>query len=232
MPARLVRCLYAAVGSPAVHAFEELCEALLPFSRPRRPRAKALSGARSASHVARLVRSSGAEARLWANRLADLDRLLELRWFGSIPPRHRDVWVFLAAAALSWMIPPAVVQREARTLAVRAIGGAWGERDVESSLCTVLRRAEAAGRGETVTWQGVPVDPRYRFRTSTILEWLEVTADEQRAMCTLISREESVRRYRAHQARRAALGGRAYSRVVNNVDSIIALQTAAMGCRE
>ena len=71
-----------------------------------------------------------------------------------------------------------------------------------------LHRAEAAGRGELVTWQGVQVDPRYQFRTSTILDWLDVTLEEQRELRTLIGPEESARRYREHQARRAALGGR------------------------
>ena len=208
VPARLVRCLYPQVGSPHVHGFEALCEALLPLSRPERVR-EAAPRRRSSPRVARLVRSSGADAKLWADRLADLDRLLELRWFGALPPGHRDVWAFLGAAALSWMIPPAAVSREVRTLAVRAIGGAWGEREVESRLCTVLRRAEAAGRGEAVTWQGVQVDPRYRFRTSTILEWLDVSPDEQREFRTLIGPEERARRYREHQARRGGLGGRA-----------------------
>ena len=32
--------------------------------------------------------------------------------------------------------------------------------------------------------RGVEVDPRYRFRTSTILDWLAVTEEEQRSMQT------------------------------------------------
>ena len=107
------------------------------------------------------------------------------------------------------MIPPAAVSREVRTLAVRALGEAWGAREVESRMCTVLRRAAAVGRGETVTWQGVQVDPRYRFRTSTILDWLDITLDEQREFRSLLGPVESARRYREHQARRAALGARA-----------------------
>ena len=209
VPARLVRCLYPEAGAPRVYGFEALCEALLPLARPDQAREGAAPRARSSPRVVRLVRSSGADAKLWADRLADLDRLLELRWFGALPPGHRDIWMFLSACALSWMVPAWAVRREVRTLAVRAIGGDWGERELESRMHAALHRAEAAGRGETVTWQGVQVDPRYRFRTSTILDWLDITLEEQRELRTLIGPEESARRYRKHQAGRGALGGRA-----------------------
>ena len=36
--------------------------------------------------------------------------------------------------------------------------------------------------------RGVEVDPRYRFRTSTILDWLAVTEEEQRSMQTFSGR--------------------------------------------
>ena len=146
---------------------------------------------------------------MWADRLADLDRLLELRWFGALPPGHRDAWMLLAGAALSWMIPSSVARREARMLAIRAIGGDWGEREVEARLGEVLARAESAGRGETVVWQGVEVDPRYKFRTATIIEVLQITGEEQRGMRTLFGPAESARRYQEHQAQRWSRGGRA-----------------------
>ena len=212
--ARLVRCLYPEVGAPRRYRFDELCGLLLPYSRPEVSRSKGEhKGGQSAQRVrtrpaaARLVRLGGADAKLWADRLADLDRLLELRWFGELPPGQRDFWMLLGACALSWMIPPGAVRREVRMLAIRAIGGDWGQREVDARMGTVLRRAEAAGRGEVVVWQGVEIDPRYRYRTQTILDVLQISADEQRAMRTLIGPEESARRYREHQARRGALGG-------------------------
>ena len=63
---------------------------------------------------------------------------------GRSPLGHRDFWMLIAAAALSWMIPASAVRREVRTLGLRAIGASWGEREVEARLGTVLRRAEAA----------------------------------------------------------------------------------------
>ena len=190
VPARLVRCVYPEVGAPAVYGFDELCKLLLPYARPKRRRRPS---------AARLVRLGGRESKLWADRLADLDRLLELRWFGALPPRERDYWMLLGACALSWMIPPGVARREARMLAIRAIGGDWGEREVDARLGEVLGRAESAGRGEVVTWQGVEVDPRYRYRTSTIIELLQITAGEQRGMKTLIGPAEAARRYQGYR---------------------------------
>ena len=58
-------------------------------------------------------------------------------------------------------------------------------------------------------WQGVEVDPRYRYRTGTIIDVLQISADEQRGMKTLIGPAESARRYLEHQARRAVLAGHA-----------------------
>ena len=131
VPARLVRCVYPEVGEPAVYRFDELCALLLPYARPKRRKAGQAQPqpVRAKRHrrpsAARLVRLGGRESRLWADRLADLDRLLELRWFGALPPGERDYWMLIAGAALSWMIPPGVARREARMLAIRAIGGDW-----------------------------------------------------------------------------------------------------------
>ena len=71
----------------------------------------------------------------------------------------------------------------------------------------MLRRAEAAGRGEVVVWKGIEVDPRYRYRSATIIDVLQITADEQRAMKTLIGPAERARRRSEHQALRGVRGG-------------------------
>ena len=60
-----------------------------------------------------------------------------------------------------------------------------------------------------VSWQGMDVDPRYRYRNATIIDLLQITLDEQRKMRTLIGPEERGRRYQEHQADRNARGGRA-----------------------
>ena len=214
-PSRRVRCLYPEVGVPEVYRFDDVCDWILPLSREqyrarkreawdreKRERKAARAGQRRLAVV-----DADAAGRLWEARLADLQRLRDLRWWGLLPPGHRDVWLFLSSCALAWMAPSAVVRREVVELGRQAIGGAWPAREVEGLMGTALRRAEAAGRGETVTYEGVEVDPRYRFRTSTILDWLSIEPDEQRSMRTLFGPEERARRWSAHQAARGRRGG-------------------------
>jgi hypothetical protein len=90
--------------------------------------------------------------------------------------------------------PSPVLQRELYALAHQA--GGWTEGHTRSKLQTVFRTAYAAARGEKVQYAGVEVDPRYRFKNQTIIELLEITADEEREMKTIISDEERRRRDR------------------------------------
>ena len=196
-PPAPVRCLWP-IGEPQVYAFEELCAAALPYTREevRAFRRKANGRKRNPSRSARPAEPrvvplgpgvDVAAGLLWATRLDDLQKLRRaLRWFGPLPPGERDIWLFLAACALAWMVPARRVRREVLALAGEALGGAWTARLVEEQMGSALRRAEAAARGETVLWKGVPVDPRYRFRTATILDWLSITEAEQRQLATLI----------------------------------------------
>lgn len=188
------------------YPFEELADEVLPITRAE---LYDLRIRRAAKH-----RESGqvrppqgfTQATLWEARLSDLQRLLQLRWFGHLPPGQRDNWLFLAGVAMSWLAIPLVMQRELYALA-HQVGG-WDEAEAGNRLRSVLARAHAAGRGETVDWLGQSMDPRYRFRTETILEWLEITPEEQRQLQTLIgpdvARERD--RQRWHQRREAAGG--------------------------
>ncbi|NMP22928.1 hypothetical protein [Sulfobacillus harzensis] len=78
--------------------------------------------------------------------------------------------------------------------------GGWNEREASARLQAIFKRAKAAAQGQTV-------DPRYAFRTETILEWLDITEDEQREMRTLIGPDEKRRRHRdAERERRRVTG--------------------------
>ena len=50
----------------------------------------------------------------------------------------------------------------------------------------ICNRAHMAARGERVTWEGVELDSRYRFRAETIIKLLGITAEEQKSLRTLI----------------------------------------------
>ena len=100
--------------------------------------------------------------------------------------------MFLAGTAMSYLAPPESLERELYALAREAAG--WNDRESKSRMHSIFKRAHMAARGEKVVWEGVEVDPRYRFRNETIIELLGITAEEQREMRTLISPAEKERR--------------------------------------
>jgi DNA-binding NarL/FixJ family response regulator len=102
--------------------------------------------------------------------------------------------MFLSGVAMSWLAVPAVLQRELYALAHQA--GGWTEGHARSKLQAVFRTAHQAARGERVQYAGVEVDPRYRFKNQTIIELLEITAEEEREMRTIVSDDERRRRDR------------------------------------
>ncbi len=61
----------------------------------------------------------------------------------------------------------------------------------------MVRRTFGAFVGEKVEYRGRQVDSRYRFSNQRIIEELEIRAEEEREMRTIISDEERRRRDRA-----------------------------------
>jgi hypothetical protein len=123
-----------------------------------------------------------------------LQRLRELRFMDYQMADYRDRWLFLSGVAMSWLAVTTVLRRELYALAHQA--GEWTEAHARSKLQSVFRTAHQAARGEKVQWQGIEVDPRYRFKNQTIIELLEITAEEEREMRTIISDNERRRRDR------------------------------------
>lgn len=138
--------------------------------------------------------AGGVAATLWEARLTDLQTLRELRWFGEPMPDFRDRWMFVAGVGMSWLAVPVVLQRELFALA-REVGG-WTEGKTRSKMQAVFSRSRAAAAGERVEWAGVDWDPRYRLKNQTIIDWLEITPEEERRFKTIISDDERRRRDR------------------------------------
>lgn len=180
--------------------FEELAGRILPLGRAELHDIRvqrALRSARSLQDRAQAPPEGFTAATLWEARLGDLQRLKELRWFGDPMPDFRDRWMFVAGVGMSWLAMPAVLQRELFALA-REVGG-WTEGRTRSKLQAVFRTSREAVAGKRVEWAGVDWDPRYRLKNQTIIEWLEITPEEEREMRTIISDDERRRRDRARK---------------------------------
>jgi len=188
--------------------FDALADEVLPLDRAglvalRLERAKRRAAGRGTPRPARRFTAAG----LWELRLAELQKLLEHRWSGALPPGERDLWLLLAATAVGYLVPAPMVWREVPALADQVTGGAWGEREAAARLGAAIARAERAASGERVEHGGRLVDPRYRFGADTIVELLGITETEMRAcgLRQLVSPE--IRRERDRErwhARRAA----------------------------
>ena len=132
-------------------------------------------------------------ATLWEARLRDLQALVSrVRWSGELPEGQRDIWMFLACNAMSWLAVPEVLEREVYALACEVTP--WRDRETKTRMHAIFKRALMASRGERIEWRGLEIDPRYRFKTETIIELLEITPEEQKEMDVLISPAEKYRR--------------------------------------
>jgi hypothetical protein len=180
-----------------VRDFDRLADKILPLARDKLRDIRiqrALRAARMAQERPQAPPEGFTQATLWEARLTDLQKLRELRWFGQPMPDYRDRWMFVAGVGMSWLAVPQVLRRELYALAAE-IGG-WTEAQARSKLSAVMSRAHAAARGERVEWAGLEWDPRYRLKNQTIIELLEITAEEERELKTIISDEERRRRDR------------------------------------
>jgi hypothetical protein len=121
-------------------------------------------------------------ASLWELRLTELQKLRDHRWWqGTLPEGQRDLWMLLASTAIGYLVPGPMVRREIVALANEVTGGGWRERETLSCMSSVIARAEQAARGERIEYRGRQIDPRYRFRTATIVELLGINETEMRA---------------------------------------------------
>ena len=185
--------------------FDQLADAILPYSRAEIHDLRVQKALRRSQKPLWTPPKDFTQATLWEARLSDLQALRDLRWFGQPMPDFRDRWLFLAGAAMSWISPPEVLRRELYALA-EEVGG-WTLGHTDSKLHAIFRTAREHQAGKRVEWDGLQVSPRYKFRNETILEWLEVTSDEERHLKTIISDGERRRRDRERKQRERRKSG-------------------------
>jgi hypothetical protein len=170
------------------------------------------------------------ETSLWEGRLTDLQHRRRTRYGEGPMEDFRDRWLFIATTAISWLVVPEVLDREAFALAEEA--GGWDERRTRSDLSQVLKRARRAVRDEKIELKGREWDPRHHFRNETIIEWLEITPQEEREMVVTISAEEESRckclRDREYQETRRRAKGVA-TRAQYDTPSVLGAPVSIMG---
>lgn len=175
--------------------FDALADEILPLSRTALHDLEIQRALKLKKNSKPTQRQHQSLRSLWAARLADIRTLIGLRYppSGQIPNGERDAYIFLASVCMSWLSGDLQVLEQEITRFAQG-HTPWTEREIKSRVSAVIKRMEMVRRGETVEWQGRQADPRYRLRTRTIIEWLDITEAEQRQMRTLIGPDEKRRR--------------------------------------
>lgn len=152
------------------------------------------------------ARALNAATLAW-HRLADLRLLARLRgWSDGAPEGRRNELVFLGTCFLSQAGVAERLQQEALCLA-REFAPTWSQRDLLSCITSVLARDKRAAAGERELLEGNWTDPRYRFKNETLIQWLQVTQEEQRVLKCIVGEDEAKQRDRARKERQRRARG-------------------------
>ncbi len=169
--------------APTRHQFSTLADEVLPVTQAELVSLRAARATRRADGLDGDVRPAKrlTQTSWWGAAFEDLQRLRKHRSpeTGALPPGQRDAWIFLAANALSWIDVPDVMGREIKILVQQATN--WTEAETNARLSAVIKRAKQAASGLKLNFGGREADPRYRFKASTMVEWLGIDPAEQRA---------------------------------------------------
>jgi hypothetical protein len=190
-----------------VWEFDDLADEILPLTTEQWKQHKAqllaqeaekeaVRGAITASEGQRDGRKGFDSRTLHTARLGDLWRLLDLRGMERLPPGQRDSWMFVTGCSMSFLMYPQSLEKE-----LLALGGKvadWSEAETRSRMHSLIANARSAAAGETVQWNGQQRDTRYRLTNEKIIEWLEITTEEERHLKTIVSgdRKQEIRRQR------------------------------------
>lgn len=213
--------------------FDELARTLLPYEREELAEIRADRNAQRArdatEKAARLARKKNwtvipgglspcadskraarrpfIPSELARDRLDDLRTLAKLRgWEKGCPTGQRNTFVFLGAVFLAQAHVVPHLRSEIEAWVADVVAPTWSKGEIRSCVSSVVTRAEMADRGETVEHDGMQIDPRYRFKNKTLVEWLGITGDEAKHLKTILPASETRRRNtaRRREARRAA----------------------------
>lgn len=191
-----------AAGGIERFGFDELAEIILPFERPQKLK-KAPQSAKEKK--ARQHSGFGLETLHWSF-LEDMRTLLRVRGGIEEGMRSRFLMQMLSYLALSNQVSLKDFYREAQFLAQK-IDPAWTYHSKDFS--TVYAKFKAHLEGIRVNWNGQEKTPLYTPRAETLIDWFQITEEEQRQLKVIHSKElrrelntEKNRRWRASKGMR------------------------------
>jgi hypothetical protein len=146
-------------------------------------------------------------SQLARDRFNDITKLMALRgWQNGAPEGQRDMPIFLSAAFMAQAVVQPQLEYEIAAIAKR-IAPTWTAQEIQSCVTTVVSKARAALDGHKVVFNGELRDPRYIFKTETLIDLLGITPEEEIQLTTIISKSEAKRRHAARSRKaRASVG--------------------------
>lgn len=187
-----------AAGGIERYGFDELAEIVLPLDRPQRSK-KSLNP--QTKKETKKPAGFGLETLHWAF-LEDLRTLLSLRGGIEEGMRNRFLMQMLSYLALSNQVSLKDFYREAQFLAQK-IDPSWTYHSKDFG--TVYAKFKDHINGVRVEWKGQKKTPLYTPRASTLIEWFQITEEEQRQLKVIHS--EKLRRELDTERKRRERGG-------------------------
>jgi hypothetical protein len=208
-------------GDPKRYTFDDLADAVLPYTREQIAEFRAKGEAKKArikEHNLKIIaggKSNGNGNLLAFNpvRLAwlqvdDYRKIAKLRPVKGREEGFTDNIVWLAASALAMAVWADIKRFDSELIAlVKELAPHWDNSRISQSVASVRDRAEAMARGEWVTYNGKKVPPVYTPKHSTIIDMLGLTDDEMTKLDVIISDDIKKDRHKEAEAKRRRKAG-------------------------
>lgn len=162
------------------HRFDDLARQVLPLSREECRALKAQAKAKKSKEkrTKRKQNKGGLSiSEIYQMRADEMIRLAEHRHPDGIPDGQRDLFIFHISACLAYRHGHRALFAKMIEIAGR-LAPDLTEKEIRSMVSANLKRAKMAEAGERVEFNGRSVDPRYRYRSETLIRNLAITPDE------------------------------------------------------
>jgi len=189
-PPEVVRIVYPEhLADISRYDFDEIASTVLPFTREQiqeyRRNRQAWQKRQKRKDPGRRYTSDLAsylDSEINWRRVPDFRTLAGMRCAGGVyPDGERDMFLFLYSVVLARALPDYRVFPEVVEFCRNHFPDSWTINKTRQKISSVLQRSEQTAQGTT--------DTRYKLKTSTIIDRLKISPDEQRELTVLLSPE-------------------------------------------